>query len=120
MVARILLVLLLAAFSPWLHAAQPESPLVVVTHIDVVPQFTDQAVLLLKQYHHESLSDPGAQRIDVLQQVGRPNHFTVVEQWDSQSDYDIHVGASHTIQFRQHLGPMLGAPFDERPHVRVD
>jgi quinol monooxygenase YgiN len=95
-------------------------PLIDVIHIDVVPQFTNQAVLLLKAYRRASLDDAGSKRIDILQQIGRPNHFTVVEEWKNRTLYDKHVGASHTIQFRTALAPMLGAPFDERPHLSID
>jgi quinol monooxygenase YgiN len=95
-------------------------PLVDVIHIDIIPQFTGQAIVLLRTYRHDSLLDHGAKRIDVLQQTGRLNHFTVIEEWENQSAYDKHVSAAHTLRFRKDLAPMLGAPFDERPHLFVD
>jgi quinol monooxygenase YgiN len=95
-------------------------PLVDVLHIDIIPPFTAQAIVLLRTYRKDSLSDKGARRIDVLQQTGRLNHFTVIEEWESQSAYDKHVSAAHTLRFRTDLAPMLGAPFDERPHRFID
>jgi quinol monooxygenase YgiN len=94
-------------------------PLVIVTHVDVMPPFTAPAIKLLWDYREDSLKDKGVERIEVLEQVGRPNHFTVVEEWDDQKAYDGHVSAAHTRQFRADLAPMLGAPFDERPHSVV-
>jgi quinol monooxygenase YgiN len=119
-----LMVLFLAALGLPLEAESPVPgvplfPLVIITHVDVVPQFTAPGIKLLWRYREDSLKDEGAQRIDVLQQIGRPNHFTLVEQWASQQAYDKHVSAPHTRQFRADLAPMLGAPFDERPHSVV-
>jgi quinol monooxygenase YgiN len=54
--------------------------------------------------------------VEILQQVGRPNHFTIVEEWKDNNAYDTHVSAQHTRDFRTSLQSMLGAPFDERPH----
>jgi quinol monooxygenase YgiN len=50
----------------------------------------------------------------VQQQGNRPNHFSVVEIWADQKAYDAHVMATHTRQFRETLGPMSGALYDER------
>ncbi len=58
-------------------------------------------------------------RILVLQQDGRPNHFTLLEEWRAQADYDTHLGAAHTRHFREALQPMLGSPFDERLHTEL-
>jgi quinol monooxygenase YgiN len=121
--AVVIISLVLSGSPSWAQApsSPPASvPLVDVIHIDVIPQFTNQAILLLRTYRRDSLSDNGSKRIDILQQVGRPNHFTVIEEWESQSAYDKHVGAAHTLRFRTDLAPMLGAPFDERPHLFIE
>jgi quinol monooxygenase YgiN len=121
--AILIMALVFLGLPLWAQGPSPQAalvPLVDVIHIDVVPQFTNQAILLLRTYRQESLSDNGCKRIDVLQQVGRPNHFTVIEEWENQSAYDKHVSAAHTLRFRTELAPMLGAPFDERPHLFID
>jgi quinol monooxygenase YgiN len=56
----------------------------------------------------------------VQQQGNRPNHFTVVEIWADQKAYDAHVMAGHTRQFRDKLGPMSGALYDERLYKALD
>ena len=53
-------------------------------------------------------------RFEVFQQGNRPNHFSVVEVWKSQSAYDAHITAAHTKKFRDQLTPMTGALYDER------
>ena len=54
--------------------------------------------------------------IEVLEELGRPNHSTVVEVWASRQAYEDHLAADHTRAFRNKLQPMLGSPFDERLH----
>jgi quinol monooxygenase YgiN len=94
--------------------------IVVVTHVDVPPPFKDTTVPLLQQLAEASRKDAGNQRFEVQQQGNRPNHFTVVEQWADQKAYDGHVMAAHTRQFRDKLGPMSGALYDERLYRAVD
>ena len=94
--------------------------LFVVTHVDVPPPFKDTTVPLLQQLAEASRKDAGNLRFEVQQQGNRPNHFTVVEQWADQKTYDAHVMAAHTRQFRDKLGPMSGALYDERLYRAVD
>ena len=61
-----------------------------------------------------SRKDAGNKRFEALQQANRPNHFTVVEAWADRKAYESHVLADHTRQFRDKLGPMSGALYDER------
>ena len=94
--------------------------IVVVTHVDVPPPFKDTTVPLLQQLAEASRKDSGNQRFEVQQQANRLNHFTVVEQWADQKAYAAHVMAAHTRQFRDKLGPMSGALYDERLYRAVD
>ena len=96
------------------------SPVVVVTHVDVPPPFKDTTVPLLQQLSEASRKEAGNLRFEVQQQGNRPNHFTVVELWADQRAYDAHVMAGHTRQFRDKLGPMSGALYDERLYKAFD
>jgi quinol monooxygenase YgiN len=100
-------------------AVEAEEPLYVVTHVDVMPRFTAAGRELLLQFATDSRKDAGAVRIEVLEELGRPNHSTVVEAWESRKAYDDHLMADHTRAYRAKLQPMLGSPFDERLH-RLD
>jgi quinol monooxygenase YgiN len=95
---------------------QVSSPIIFVIHVDVMPPFTKPATELLLDYQKESAKDAGVKRIEVFQQNGHLNHFSVVEEWESQKAYDSHISAEHTRKFRTDLQPMLGSPFDERDH----
>jgi quinol monooxygenase YgiN len=93
---------------------------VIIAHVDVVPQYTAGATELLKKYRKQSLAEPGTKKIAILQQVGRPNHFTIVEEWPDEKALNEHVSAAQTKEFRDHLQPMLGSPYDERPHLELE
>jgi quinol monooxygenase YgiN len=92
----------------------------VVTHVDVPPPFKDTTVPLLQSLADASRKEAGNLRFEVQQQGNRPNHFTVVELWADQKAYDAHVMAPHTRQFRDKLGPMSGALYDERLYRAFD
>jgi len=103
-------------FAPAAGHIAAEEPLYVVTHVDVMPKFTDAARDLLKQFAVDSRKNAGAVRIEVLEELGRPNHSTVVEIWANRQAYEDHLAAEHTKAYRAKLQPMLGSPFDERLH----
>lgn len=87
---------------------------VVLTHVDVPPPFKDTTIALLQQLSEAGRKEAGNQRFEVQQQGNRANHFTVVEIWAGEKAHDAHVMAGHTRQFRDKLGPMSGALYDER------
>ena len=93
---------------------------VVLTHVDVPPPFKDTTVSLLQQLSEASRKEAGNQRFEVQQQGNRPNHFTVVEIWAGEKAHNTHVMAGHTRQFRDKLGPMSGALYDERLYKALD
>ena len=105
--------------TPFSLARRADSPVVTVIHIDAMPQFAGAAAALLIGFRSDSLRDPGAKAFQVLQEVDRPNHFTLVEAWNTRKDYESHNIAAHTRHFRDELQPMLGSPFDERIHVEL-
>jgi quinol monooxygenase YgiN len=94
---------------------QDEGRLYVVTHVDVPPPRKDETEVLLTVEAAKSRTDDGNVRYDVFQQnAPRTNHFTVLAVWKDQSGFVSHQATPHTRQFREALGPMLGAPYDER------
>ena len=90
------------------------TPITAVTHVDVVPQHKDDAVVALEQLAEDSRTHGGNLRFDVWQQTNRPNHFTVVETWSSRRAFDAHAMAAPTRGFRTKLAIMTGALYDER------
>src|SRR5262245_15760087 len=92
----------------------------VVTHVDVIPPRKDDSLPLLKQLAADSRAEAGNLRFDVVQQVNRPNHFTVVEAWKDRAAFDAHGMTPQTRKFREQLGPMSGALYDERLYLLLN
>jgi quinol monooxygenase YgiN len=91
----------------------------VMTHVDVMPPYADGCAGLLKAMRSETPRDHGNIAYNVLRQDHEPNHFTVAEVWASPLDQEAHLGADHTVSFRQKLLPMTGALYDERLFTEV-
>jgi quinol monooxygenase YgiN len=92
----------------------------VVTHVDVPPPSKDACIAELKTLTEASRKDAGNAMFEVVQQTNRPNHFTVVEIWKDAKAWDAHGTADHTRRFRANLGPMLGAPYEDRVYAAVE
>ncbi len=97
-------------------SAPAEARIYVATHVDVIPPHAAAGKELLKTFAVDTRKDAGAVRVEVLQDLSRSNHFTVVTVWEDRKSFDDHLAAAHTREFRTKLQPMLGSPFDERLH----
>lgn len=97
-------------------SAQSGEALTVVTHVDVLPPATDAGRALLRAYAASARSCPGATRVEVVEELGRPNHSTILSTWTDRAAFDAHLAAEPTRDFRTKLQPLLGSPFDERLH----
>jgi len=100
--------------------ANAKGAIYVVSHVDVPPPRKDEVIAALNPLAEQSRKGAGNLRFDVWQQTSRPNHFTVVEAWKDQKAYDARGSAVPQRQFRDKLGPMLGALYDERLYRSVD
>ena len=106
-----------AQTSPAPAAAPPESPYA-VTYIEVEPARADAARRLLARYR-DALKDKGPLAFAVFEQIGRPNHFAIVEQWPSAKAREDNATSAANREFRSALAPLLIAPYDERPHFAL-
>lgn len=100
-------------------AAALKDALYVVSHVDLVPDALAADKSALQQYVADTRKDPGALRIELLQQSDRPNHFTIVSVWTNKKAFEAHLAAAHTRDFRTKIQAGLGSPFDERLHALV-
>ena len=114
--ARMAVILALLPLAGIVLAQNANDKLVVVTHVDLTPNYEADGTKLLQQFNADSHHDAGVVRFELLQDTGRPNHFTIVSVWQNMKAFEGHEEASHTKQFREKLQPMLGSPFDERLH----
>jgi quinol monooxygenase YgiN len=107
----------MAQTSPAPAATPPESPYA-VTYIEVEPAQADAARRLLARYQ-EAVKDKGALEFAVFEQMGRPNHFAIVERWPSAKAREDNAASAPGQAFRSALTPLLIAPYDERPHFAL-
>jgi quinol monooxygenase YgiN len=103
-------------------AAPPESPYA-ITYIEVEPAQAGSARGLLVRYRDalkdDALKDKGALEFAVFEQIGRPNHFAIVEQWPTAKAREDNAVSAASRNFRAALAPLLIAPYDERPHFAL-
>jgi quinol monooxygenase YgiN len=92
----------------------------VASHVDVPPPRKDELIAALNPLADASRKGDGNVRFEVVQQSSRPNHFTVIEAWKDHKAYDARGSAGAQRAFRDKLGPMLGALYDERIYRAVD
>jgi quinol monooxygenase YgiN len=85
-----------------------------VTHVDVIPPSKDDCIVMLKKLADDTRKEANAERFEAWQQNNRANHFTVTEIWKNRAAHDAHVATASTREFREKLGPMSGALYDER------
>jgi quinol monooxygenase YgiN len=85
-----------------------------VTHVDVTPPNKDACIVMLKQLADDARKEPGVVQFEAWQQNNRGNHFTLAETWKSRAAIDGHIVTAATKEFRDKLGPMSGALYDER------
>jgi quinol monooxygenase YgiN len=85
-----------------------------VTHVDVIPPSKDDCMVMLKKLAEDTRKEPNAERFEAWVQNNRANHFTVTEIWKNRAAHDAHIATASTREFREKLGPMSGALYDER------
>ncbi len=89
-------------------------PVCVVAFVDIDPRQADLVLALLRAYGDASRRALGARRFEVLRELARPNHFTLLETWDNEATRQAYGVSDATKQFRARLQPLLASPFDER------
>ena len=86
----------------------------VFTHVDVPPPRQGDLEPMLRQIQAASVKTATSVRYDVLQQSSRKNHFTVVEAWTGLTTFEAQAMSEVQREYRNKLGSMLGALYDQR------
>jgi quinol monooxygenase YgiN len=103
-----------------IDAPSARAGIYVATHVDVIPPRKDDGVAALKRLGEDSRRGEGNLRFEIVQQVNRQNHFTVVEIWKDVKAVETHSMAAPTREFRDKLATMTGALYDERMYRALD
>jgi quinol monooxygenase YgiN len=91
----------------------------VVSYIEANPPSADKVAGMLREFGKASRKDDGNLRYSVLQRIGQPNHFAILEAWKDKDAQAAHAAVSHTKELREKLEPLLRSPYDERPHTAL-
>jgi len=94
--------------------AQDQASVFAIAYIEIKPTSASQAENLLRTYAAESRAEPGNLRFQILQRVGRPYHFAILDAWENPQALDDHSAAAYTRAFRDSLETLLYSPYDER------
>ena len=97
-----------------------DSPMWIVTYIEVAPDRIEEAERLLTNQVQASRQEEGSLYIEVVQRISRQYHFVLLEAWADPDARADHAAATHTLAFRQALQPLLYSPYDERVHVGLE
>ena len=116
-ILAVLTVVLMASAASLAYAQQ--EPVYVVTHIDLLPNGVNPGLAAMKQLAAETTKEKDCVRFEVMQQDGRPNHFTVVGVWKDRKAFETHDAAPYVKEFREKLQPFIGSPWDERLHKLI-
>jgi quinol monooxygenase YgiN len=120
----VLLPLALSVCSMTAYADESDAALLVVTHVDllpdtVIPSSVEQGVQLLKKYVDESRSSIGSEYVTLITWAPTTNHFQVIEIWQNERTYDEHLASQSTIDFRTNIQALIGSPYDARVYSSV-
>ena len=97
----------------------PADPVVIVTHVDVIPTMVEVATGKVKSFSEQGRRAPGNRRFDAWVQASRKNHMTLVESWDAPADKNAWISTPAARSFREELQPMSGSLYDERAYRLV-
>lgn len=111
------IVMLPSSLGVQIHAQAPaDTALYAVSYVEVMPSARAAMVAALKQYRDTSRKEDGYVRFELLEQVGRPGHFAIVEMWKDQKAFDAHGMAPPVKQFLETLRPIRLSDYDQRPY----
>jgi quinol monooxygenase YgiN len=86
----------------------------VTTYVEVMADAIPPVVSLLEEYRDASRKQVDNLRFNVLQEIGRPNRFAIIEAWRDTAALNAHAKAASTSQFREKLKAIETAPYDDR------
>ena len=95
--------------------AQEASASYVVSYIEVAPSGQAAAVRVLRALRDASRKEAGNSSYEILQRIGQPAHFAILEVWKDGKAQAAHAAAA--APSRDKLKPILAAPTDERPSI---
>lgn len=104
------------------QAAQSQAPVAAeptvyaVTYVDVMPSGAKAMAAAFTQYRDGSRKESGFVGFELLEQIGRPGRYVVLETWKDQQAFDAHTNAAHVKTYRDALESIRVSGYDQRPY----
>jgi quinol monooxygenase YgiN len=93
---------------------QPPTATDRVIYFEVAPAEIGRTATVLKTYRQATQKAAGVIRVQVLQQIGRPNFFAIAEKWSDGAALQAQLSSAGNKKLRDELQAALISPFDER------
>jgi (4S)-4-hydroxy-5-phosphonooxypentane-2,3-dione isomerase len=83
-----------------------------IVHVDVYvkPESVEVFRQATLENAQNSLKEAGIARFDLIQQIGDPAHFVLVEVYRTPEDALSHKETAHYMQWRDSVAPMMAQP----------
>jgi len=119
LVVRILMAVAMLPFALAPAARAEDASAYVVSYVEVLPDASGQALVLLKATAAASRMEDGYLRFEVLQQIASPHRFAILETWKDAKAQEAHASSAQTKAWRESLGAVQASPYDERVHIAL-
>jgi quinol monooxygenase YgiN len=88
-----------------------------VIYVEVMPTATAEGSTLLRRYRTATRTEDGTLRCEVVQRIGQPHQFAVLEVWRDQKAFEAHGKGASSTDMRAGIAAIRNAPTDERVHT---
>jgi quinol monooxygenase YgiN len=92
-------------------------PVYSVIYVEVMPTATAEGGTLLRRYRAATRTEDGNLRCEVVQRIGQPHQFAVLEVWRDQKAFEAHGTGASSTDMRGKIAAIRNAPTDERVHT---
>jgi len=96
-----------------------EGPVYPVIYVEVMPTATVEGGTLLRRYRAATRTEEGNLRCEVVQRIGQPHQFAIVEVWRDQKAFEAHGKGASSTDVRGKIAAIRNAPTDERVHTAL-
>jgi quinol monooxygenase YgiN len=110
------LVLAALANSVSMSAEQTDTPVYLVTYLEVLPTAAATTAALTRGFAAASRKESGNIEFRVFEEASRPSQFVMLETWRDPSAAQTHQSAAGTVEFRERLRPYMISGLSARPH----
>ena len=96
-----------------------EEPLYLVTYVEVMPTSAEAVPPILRRYRQATAAVPGNRRCEIVQRIGEPNQFAILEVWRDRAAAEAHARTPTWAEAREKIAAIRNAPTDERVHTAL-